>query len=38
MFLAPGEGDSVAEAEKAGVGGAGGSGVSEAMRILRGGR
>jgi subfamily B ATP-binding cassette protein MsbA len=37
MFLAPGEGDSVAEAEKAGAGVAG-SGVAEAMRILRGGR
>jgi subfamily B ATP-binding cassette protein MsbA len=39
MFLAPGEGDAVAETEKAGArGGAAGSGVAEAMRILRGGR
>jgi len=39
LFLSPGEGDSISEAERAGArGGAGGSAVAEAMRLFRGGR
>jgi len=37
LFLAPGEGDSIPESEKAGGSKPDGAGVSEAMRLIRGG-